>query len=267
MGCQDSDLISDSHKEKYCTGDWTAHFNHIQIDEDRGHMYLSARDLNSIMKVDMSTGDLVWSLGGPMNNFDLNDVTGESTGLFFGQHNVEKKNNTFWMFDNGVDIFANSTFRHSSRLLSVTFDEHAMRLQLTGLTRPRCRATPLATLIFCRPEMLSAVPGRIRSNKMASRPTMLLSSRRRRRRPGRGSSWCVARSLQWAWSTIMLTRKHPTAGPFIPLSDSTRHQSSQMWSTSRRRTCSSSTLGIRIARQRPRPGFTKSIARTRVLQS
>jgi len=127
--CESTPHISMENKAKYCDN-WVAHFNHIQLDGDTNQIYISARDLNAIIKVDRQSGKVVWQLGGPMNNFNLTSMNGtkggRQSGLFYGQHNVEKKDNVYIMFDNGVDIFKNSTFQHNSRYLTMTVDEKTM---------------------------------------------------------------------------------------------------------------------------------------------
>lgn len=62
---------------------WT-HGNALDLDAD-GNLYLSFRSLNEIVRIDTSTGAVVWRMGGPRNDFAF---TGAPIPPFAGQHGV-----------------------------------------------------------------------------------------------------------------------------------------------------------------------------------
>lgn len=83
-----------------------SHFNSFTTDTD-GCLLISARDLDEITKVDPSTGNIIWRLGGKNNQFTfVNDNIG-----FSRQHDVRR-------FSNGdISLFDNGTF-HSTPISS-----------------------------------------------------------------------------------------------------------------------------------------------------
>jgi hypothetical protein len=77
--------------------DWT-HCNSLEIDTD-GNILLSTRNFDEVTKIDRTTGDIIWRLGGEKNQFTfINDTRG-----FSRQHCVRRlSNGNLIMFDNGV---------------------------------------------------------------------------------------------------------------------------------------------------------------------
>lgn len=73
------------------------HPNSIYID-DNENIYLSSRNTNQIVKIDGTTGDIIWRMGGKKNEFDLiNDDT-----FFSGQHSIEiTSDSLLYLWDNG----------------------------------------------------------------------------------------------------------------------------------------------------------------------
>ena len=73
------------------------HGNSIDVDPD-GNFILSCRHMNEVTKIDRSTGDILWRLGGKNNEFSfINDPI-----LFSHQHAVRRlPNGHIVMFDNG----------------------------------------------------------------------------------------------------------------------------------------------------------------------
>ncbi len=73
-----------------------AHGNSVEEDFD-GNLLLSLRHTNSVLKVNRSTGNIMWRLGGKLSDFVLtNDMFG-----FSGQHDVRRlPNGNIAMFDN-----------------------------------------------------------------------------------------------------------------------------------------------------------------------
>jgi len=75
------------------------HGNSITIDFD-GHFILSSRHLSEITKIDRSTGEIIWRLGGRNNEFTfINDPIG-----FSGQHTaIRMPYGNLGLFDNGLN--------------------------------------------------------------------------------------------------------------------------------------------------------------------
>jgi hypothetical protein len=76
--------------------DWT-HANSVARDLD-GNILISLRHFNEITKIDFATGDIIWRLGGKLNQFSFpNDPL-----RFTGQHDIRRvTSNTVSLFDNG----------------------------------------------------------------------------------------------------------------------------------------------------------------------
>lgn len=76
--------------------DWT-HANSVEMDYD-GNVLLSSRHFNEITKIDHTTGDIIWRLGGKQNQFSFpNDPV-----RFTGQHDIRRVSDTsITLFDNG----------------------------------------------------------------------------------------------------------------------------------------------------------------------
>ncbi len=75
------------------------HMNAIDIDDD-GHIILSSRNLSEISKINRQTGEFIWRLGGPKNEFTF---VNDDLGRFRNQHAVMSLgNNHYTMFDNGT---------------------------------------------------------------------------------------------------------------------------------------------------------------------
>ena len=90
------------------------HANALDVDTD-GNILLSARHMDEITKIDRSTGDIIWRMGGKNNEFAfLNDTLG-----FSHQHAVRRiDNGNITLFDNG-----NYHATPSSRAVEYRVDE------------------------------------------------------------------------------------------------------------------------------------------------
>ena len=85
-------------------------------------MYISSRNTDAIVKVNVSSGDVLWTLGGQYGDYDVVDFDGtryaKGSSLWAGQHNAEYfGDDEYCMFDNQYDSGNNS------RLLCVVLDE------------------------------------------------------------------------------------------------------------------------------------------------
>lgn len=76
--------------------DWT-HANAVELDQD-SNILLSLRHFNEITKINHTTGDIIWRMGGKQNQFTFpNDPVG-----FSGQHDIRRVSDTsVSMWDNG----------------------------------------------------------------------------------------------------------------------------------------------------------------------
>mgnify|MGYP006133726039 FL=1 len=74
------------------------HGNSIEVDQDL-HLLVSNRRSSEILKIDRNTGDVLWYLGGPNNDFTINN---DSFNGFNKQHDVRRlSNGNILLFDNG----------------------------------------------------------------------------------------------------------------------------------------------------------------------
>jgi len=99
------------------------HFNSVEKDLN-GNIYLSARYSNEVIKVDVSTGKLVWRMGGKKNQFHF-----ENDSIpFLGQHDARiMKNGNLTVFDNG---YGKEESKHNARALEYAIDEKKMTARL-----------------------------------------------------------------------------------------------------------------------------------------
>lgn len=100
---------------------WT-HGNSIEVDSD-SNLIISNRRSSEVIKVDRTTGAVVWYLGGPNNQYTfLND----SLNGFSKQHDVRRINNgNIMMFDNG-----NEHNPPISRVVEYSINETEMTAEL-----------------------------------------------------------------------------------------------------------------------------------------
>lgn len=97
------------------------HGNALCIDND-GNILLSCRHMDEITKIDRSTGETIWRLGGKNNQFQFIDDT---IGFCF-QHDIRRiKNGNILMFNNG-----GCKFRTISRVHEYQLDETAKTAKL-----------------------------------------------------------------------------------------------------------------------------------------
>ena len=78
------------------------HGNSIDIDYDN-NIIISNRTMSEAIKFDRLTGEIIWILGGPANDFlFINDIHNG----FIGQHDIRRLDNgNLLVFDNGVNLF------------------------------------------------------------------------------------------------------------------------------------------------------------------
>lgn len=91
------------------------HTNSIDLDGN-GHMLLSHRALNEITLIDWPSGDVLWHLGGKLNEFDLQGDTGLK-----GQHDAR------FLPGGRISTFDNGNLAHDARGLVYAIDTMQMR--------------------------------------------------------------------------------------------------------------------------------------------
>jgi hypothetical protein len=73
------------------------HCNSVDYDLD-GNILISNRNLNNVMKIDRATGDVLWRLGGKLNDFTM-----DKAGRFSVQHDARRlPNGHLTLYDNGM---------------------------------------------------------------------------------------------------------------------------------------------------------------------
>ncbi len=74
------------------------HMNAVDIDSD-GHILLSSRHHSEVTKINRQTGDIIWRLSGPKNQFTF---VGDPLNGFENQHDIRNVGpNRYTVFDNG----------------------------------------------------------------------------------------------------------------------------------------------------------------------
>jgi hypothetical protein len=72
------------------------HCNSVEQDYD-GHLLISSRHLDEVTKIDRNSGDILWRMGGPHNDFSFTNDPG-----FFHQHDARRlPNGNITIYDNG----------------------------------------------------------------------------------------------------------------------------------------------------------------------
>jgi hypothetical protein len=138
------DYLSQDHYCPACIekkGDWT-HSNSLsfQIEGNRRVLYLSVRNLNQIIKLNVETEETIWILGedGDFRMFEMNGT--EVAKLFSHQHDPEiLPNGNILLFDNGLHRGGGKRY---SRVIEITFVypsavhvEHQVKNLLTYLEK------------------------------------------------------------------------------------------------------------------------------------
>ncbi|MGB3076184.1 MAG: aryl-sulfate sulfotransferase, partial [Chitinophagales bacterium] len=84
--------------------DWT-HSNSLELDAD-GNLLLSSRHLCEITKIDLTTGEMMWRMGGDNNQFTF--VDDPDATHFSGQHDFRRlASGNYTLFNNGNNVTPN----------------------------------------------------------------------------------------------------------------------------------------------------------------
>ena len=105
------------------------HINSIDVDHD-SNLLVSARETFAVYKIDRTSGEVIWRLGGKKSDFEMGPGT-----RFAYQHDARRQpDGTLTIFDNGTTVFDNDIPRavEESRAIVVELDEEEMRASLVG---------------------------------------------------------------------------------------------------------------------------------------
>jgi Arylsulfotransferase (ASST) len=103
------------------------HLNSIDVDHDN-NLLISARETSTVYKVDRTTGEIIWRLGGKKSDFEMGPGT-----RFAYQHDARRQSDgTITIFDNGTTVFHNGVPKaiEESRAIVLELDEEEMRATL-----------------------------------------------------------------------------------------------------------------------------------------
>src|SRR5829696_6744520 len=103
------------------------HVNSIEVDHD-SNLLVSARETFAVYKIDRSTGEVMWRLGGKKSDFEM----GEGTRFAFQHDARRQRDGTITIFDNGTTIFHDSVPEvvEESRGIVLELDERKMSASL-----------------------------------------------------------------------------------------------------------------------------------------
>lgn len=81
----------------YNVNDFDYNHGNAVAEDDDGNLLISFRHLNAIYKINRTTGEVIWILGGKSSDFTFTD-----NDFFSGQHYIRKQQNgNYSLFDNG----------------------------------------------------------------------------------------------------------------------------------------------------------------------
>jgi hypothetical protein len=112
------------------------HLNSMDIDPTDGNIVLSLRHTNSILKVNRTTGAIVWTLGGKEDMFGLT-----TDQVFSHQHHVRVH------ADGSITVFDNGNGLHQTRVLQFTLDQTNHQVTSFNVIATRPTADPQTTFM------------------------------------------------------------------------------------------------------------------------
>ena len=99
------------------------HFNSIKVDPNDNNFLVSFRNISSILKIDRETGEIIWSLGGKKDDFNLTKKQ-----KFGYQHSIYfNEDDSMMLFDNG-DNRIKQGIKTESRIVKMKLNEQEMKL-------------------------------------------------------------------------------------------------------------------------------------------
>lgn len=88
------------------------HINSINDDSD-GNILVSGRNTFSVVKIDRTTGKVLWRLGGKRSDFEM----GEGTDFSWQHDAIRQPDGTITIFDNAANYFGDPNYDHSRGLV------------------------------------------------------------------------------------------------------------------------------------------------------
>lgn len=111
-----TDEYSDYFNQSSLFADY-AHLNSVTIDPDDGNFVCSFRHLCCILKLDRTTGEIIWTLGGDGDEFGLT----EEQKTYYQHHAIPFEGGLITVFDNGNNV-------GRTRIVEYTLDEEEKKL-------------------------------------------------------------------------------------------------------------------------------------------
>jgi hypothetical protein len=103
------------------------HINSVDVDHDN-NLLVSARETSAVYKIDRTSGEIIWRLGGKKSDFEMGPGT-----RFAYQHDARRRpDGTITIFDNGTTVFENGLPKavEESRGIVLELDEKEMTATL-----------------------------------------------------------------------------------------------------------------------------------------
>ena len=95
------------------------HIDAMTLDPTDSNLICSFRDLNQVIKINRSTGEIVWRFGGKNSDFNL-----QSLDTFLGQHHITVTGkNSFMLLNNG-----DSLLRNRSSIVTFNIEERTKKI-------------------------------------------------------------------------------------------------------------------------------------------
>lgn len=99
------------------------HFNSIKVDPNDNNFLVSFRNISSVLKIDRENGEIIWSLGGKKDDFNLTKKQ-----KFGYQHSIYfNTDGSMMLFDNG-DNRIKLGIKTESRIVKMKLNEKEMKL-------------------------------------------------------------------------------------------------------------------------------------------
>jgi len=139
--------ITDSYQDLKNPGSYT-HVNSVWFDDLDGTIIISCRNTSQILKINRTTGEIVWRLGGKQNEFTFTNAIPEGrpgygeSAVFQVQHSVKRlPNGNLTVFDNGYSDHSDPQW-HFDRPYSRAAEYEIDEVHKTAKLVWQCRHTP-----------------------------------------------------------------------------------------------------------------------------
>lgn len=100
------------------------HFNNVKVDPNDNNILVSFRTTSSIMKIDRETGEIIWTLGGKKDDFNMKE-----TQKFAYQHSIYfNSDGSMMIFDNG-DNRINLGIKNESKIVKIKLNEKERKIE------------------------------------------------------------------------------------------------------------------------------------------